>query len=258
MTREHFDLNEAIVTGTVRRLWSRDGDVFARVQVNNEYLTVRLENGQIENKDVTLQPGDVLRAEGYLAHHEYEESLLHFLDAAKSEFFLDSLPAKDRAAWESIVFPRVNTLLEVVSLTLLDKAGDGINQARLEGIVARAWTYKSDRFLRLAVYDRWTQTNGVGKRGHPRRTPHYVSVLLPDGKADGREIGAQIKDRLRVSGKICARAYRQTLREALLRTGDANVVALMERLTNADALDQIAVQHESVHLAAQAVIRFTP
>jgi len=44
------------------------------------------------------------------------------------------------------------------------------------------------------------------------------------------------------------------LHEALLRTGSSAVVELMQRLPNAERMQEIAAQQETTHLEAAAVI----
>ncbi len=271
---EQFDMNAASAAGTIQKIWGRGGDVFARLRVSLRgqvvetedaqscYVTLRFSGGTVQGQDLSLQAGDVVQVAGYLTHTEFEETLRKFLEAAGEPGFLDGLPPDDRPGWQAIAFKRVNTMFNVEELTLLEADGrlagqaTGINRVVVEGIVARAWTHSEDRYLRLAVYDRHTPvTQGRGNYGRPRRKPHYVTILLPAGKTTGgREVAARLKDRLRVTGALRDRGYRQTLHEALLRTGSSAVVELMQRLPNAERMQEIAAQQETTHLEAAAVI----
>ena len=280
---EQFDMNTACVTGTIQKIWGRNEDVFSRLRISLRgqavetddaqscYVNLRFPGGTVPGQDLSLQPGDAVQVTGYLTHNEFDESIRKFLEAAGKPEFLDNAPPDDLPAWQAIVFKRVNTTFNVESLILLDDnqkaAGKAptINRVVLEGIAAREWTHthgennseegREDRYLRLAVYDRHTRvTNEKGNFGRPRRKPHYITLLLSGGKVAGREVVARLKDRLRVTGAVRDRGYRQTLHEALLRTGDSSVIELMQRLPNAQTLHEIAAQMESGHVEASAVI----
>jgi hypothetical protein len=280
---EQFDKNTACVTGTIQKIWGRDEDVFARLQISLRgqavetddtqscYINLRFPDGTVPGQDLSLQPGDAVQVTGYLTHNEFDESIRKFLEAAGKPEFLDNVPPDDLPAWQDIVFKRVNTMFNVEALVMLDEnqkvAGQAptINRVVFEGIVAREWTHthgennseegREDRYLRLAVYDRHTRvTKEKGNFGRPRRKPHYITILLPGGKAAEREVVVRLKDRLRVTGAVRDRGYRQTLHEVLLRTGDSSVIELMQRLPNAQMLHEIAAQMESGHIEASAVI----
>ncbi len=257
---EHYDLNTARVSGKIIRLWSRQADVFARLVLPGEqqtYLVLRFQNGMVGGSPLTLQCGDQIIANGFLHGYEYQETIHNFLKAAEASSFLETVPEEDRAAWSAITFPRINTILDVVDISPASN-GEAVNQATVEGIVARAWAYGGDTFARLAVYDAHTATTGQpGNRGYPRRIPHYVSVLFPRGRLDGREAQPRVKERWRVSGAVVGRLYTRTLHEALLRLGSTKIVELVQRLPDESRLHEIARKQESVHLLASAGIRFS-
>ncbi|MGD0879161.1 MAG: hypothetical protein ABSA01_13585 [Anaerolineales bacterium] len=125
-----------------------------------------------------------------------------------------------------------------------------------EGPVAKQWTHSEDVYLRLAVYDQHTRvTKEKGNYGRPRRLPHYLTIVLPGGKTTGgREVVANVKDRLRVTGELHDHGYRRTLHEMLLGTGSTAVTDLLQRLPNAGDLHTISAQQESLHVVASAVI----
>ena len=268
---EQFDMNSATLAGVVQKLWGHNGDVFGRLRVSrrgqlvetedarSSLINLRFTNGMVGNQDLSMQPGDVVRVTGYLSHSEFDETIRNFLEAARKPDILDNVPGEDLTAWQAIAFKRVNTMFNVETLELLDshkpEAGV-INRVVLEGPVARQWTHSEDVYLRLAVYDSHTRiTKEKGNYGRPRRLPHYLTILLPGGKTTGgREVVANVKDRLRVTGELQDHGYRRTLHEMLLATGSSAVMELLQRLPNADDLHTISAQQESLHVVASAVI----
>jgi len=264
-------MNSATLAGVVQKLWGHNGDVFGRLRVSrrgqlvetedarSSLINLRFTNGMVGNQDLSMQPGDVVRVTGYLSHSEFDETIRNFLEAARKPDFLDNVPGEDLTAWQAIAFKRVNTMFNVETLELLDshkpEAGV-INRVVLEGPVARQWTHSEDVYLRLAVYDSHTRiTKEKGNYGRPRRLPHYLTILLPGGKTTGgREVVANVKDRLRVTGELQDHGYRRTLHEMLLATGSSAVMELLQRLPNADDLHTISAQQESLHVVASAVI----
>ena len=268
---EQFDMNSATLAGVVQKLWGHNGDVFARLRVSrrgqlvemedaqSSLINLRFANGMVGEKDLSLQPGDVVRVTGYLSHSEFAETIRNFLEAARKPDFLENVPKEDLAAWQAITFKRVNTMFNVETLDLLDskKPVVGvINRVVLEGPVAKQWTHSEDVYLRMAVYDQHTRvTKEKGNYGRPRRLPHYLTIVLPGGKTiGGKEVVANVKDRLRVTGELHDHGYRRTLHEMLLGTGSSAVTDLLQRLPNADELHTISAQQESLHVVASAVI----
>ena len=268
---EQFDMNSATLAGVVQKLWGHYGDVFARLRVSrrgqlvetddaqSSLINLRFANGMVGEKDLSLQPGDLVRVTGYLSHSEFDETIRNFLEAARKPDFLENVPKEDLAAWQAITFKRVNTMFNVETLDLLDskKPGVGvINRVVLEGPIAKQWTHSEDVYLRMAVYDQHTRvTKEKGNYGRPRLLPHYLTIVLPSGKTTGgREVVANVKDRLRVTGELHDHGYRRTLHEMLLGTGSTAVTDLLQRLPNADELHTISAQQESLHVVASAVI----
>jgi hypothetical protein len=267
-------MNSATLAGVVQKLWGHNGDVFARLRVSrrgqlvetedaqSSLINLRFANGMAGENDLSLQPGDVVRVIGYLFHSEFDETIRNFLEAARKPDFLENVPKEDLAAWQAVTFKRVNTMFNVETLDLLDskKAEAGvINRVILEGPVAKQWTHSEDVYLRLAVYDQHTRvTKEKGNYGRPRRLPHYLTIVLPGGKTiGGKEVVANVKDRLRVTGELHDHGYRRTLHEMLLGTGSSAVMDLLQCLPNADELHTISAQQESLHVVASAVIVYT-
>lgn len=274
-SKEQFDLNSVTLTGVVQKLWGRSQDVYARLRVSQRglaaepedaqacYVTLRFPDGNVAGAPLTLQPETLVRVCGYLTHTHVDESLRKFLEAAHAPEFLEHAPPEDLEAWRAVVFRRGSAVLNVLGLELSGGPLQACNQAALEGIVSRTWQYaRSDRldlFARLAVYDPHTRIDESqpGNFGRPRRRPHYVNVLFPDGKVAGHELRLAEKSRLRVSGELRDQGQKVSLHEALLRTGDPKVIELISRLPCADDLHEISAQWESLHLLAQAVIVYT-
>jgi hypothetical protein len=289
---ETFDLNTARVAGVILKLWPRNGDVFARLRISTHghpaevedppaaYCNLRFPEGKANNQPISLQTGDAIRATGYLTHNEYFETIHRFLQDARTPTFLKAVPPEDLNTWQAVTFRRVNMMLNVRGLVCPGPdgtAGQGfqlaetedaaslkdptvVNQVALEGIVARSWEYADHRFVRLAVYDRFTpiaRGNQIGKHGRPRRKPHYITIRFSEGKVAGRPITIRLKDRIRLTGAIGQQATRVTLHQALLETGNSEVVDLLSRLPNADQCQEIATLQESLHIDAGSLIAYT-
>jgi len=276
-SNEQFDLNEASVAGVIQKLWGRASDVYARLRVSrsgrlvesedaeSSYVNLRFANGKVAGQDLSLGPGDIVRVSGYLTHTEYNETLRKFLEAAGKPGFLKDVPEQDRPAWQAITFKRVNTMFNVMALEFIENNGKSteqdatVNRTAIEGIVARQWKHSQDLYVRLAVYDMHTPASPVpGNFGRPRRKPHYLTVVFPAGKTTGgRPVTVRMKDRLRVTGELQDQGYRLSLHEALLRTGSQAVVDLMQRLPNAEQMQEITAQQESLHIQASSVIVYS-
>jgi len=268
---EQFDINQVHLAGKITRVWGRADDVYARLCVSNRgllveeddaqatYVTLRLPQGAVAGNPVTLGAGDIVQISGFLTQHQIEVSLRRFLDAAGEADFIESVPPQDADAWHAVVFRRSSNVLNLRSIRPVGREAqvERVNHVVLEGIVARRWDYprngQVDRFVRLAIYDRWTRTlNGQSRRGLPRRLAHYVNVLLAEGLKEPK-----LKQRLRVTGVLRDRGRRVTLHEALLGTGRAEIADLIRRLPDAGRLHTISAQWESLHVQAEAVILYS-
>lgn len=118
-----------------------------------------------------------------------------------------------------------------------------IHSVDLEGIVARIWEYRHnqgvDLFIWLAIYDEWTTLSREkqGSFGRPFRIPHYVNVLLPNGKTmQGKVVNIAVKPRIRVRDELRDRGYRVTLRASLMPHGSSEIADMMGRVINAEKL----------------------
>ncbi|MBV5322876.1 MAG: hypothetical protein JZU60_03480, partial [Ilumatobacteraceae bacterium] len=75
--REQYDLNQVVVNGVIGSVWGKNNDVFARMSVslrgrlveNDEkfasHITLRFADGMIAGVPISIQPGDVLKIQGY-------------------------------------------------------------------------------------------------------------------------------------------------------------------------------------------------
>jgi hypothetical protein len=286
--REQFDLNQVVASGVIRSVWGKHNDVFARVALSlrdrlvegdehyASYLTVRFAEGMVSDQPISVQPGDVVKVQGYLVHREYQETLRKFLDEASAMSFLDYVDPADLGAWRLLTLERRNGLVNVRSMSVLDGGGillshfgepiaeKSLNRAQVEGIVARVWEYRHadgvDLFARLAVYDEHTPVDSkrAGNFGRARRAAHYITVRFPNGRTSpSAAIRLQTKMRIRVVGELRDRAQVVTLRDELLKLGSTDVAAMMQRVMDPGQLSEIRNQQESLHILANAVVVYS-
>ena len=244
------------------------------------YVTLRFANGMVSGHPITIQGGCIVRVRGYLTHREYEESLRKFLDDAHASSFFDLVPPDDLPAWRDLEFKRVNGVMNVLEMMMLDTDGKPLerlgfesedqgtftseNSAKMEGLVSKLWEYPRgddvDVFARLAVYDAHTPTSSrkPGNFGRGRRVAHYVTVRFPCGKtSSGSTVRLKPKMRIRVTGELFDKTHISTLRDELLGTGNETVVEMMQRVQNAERMNEIKNQQESLHVLANAVIVYS-
>jgi len=286
--KEQFDLNQVVASGVIGSVWGKNNDVFARLALslrgrlveNDEafasYITLRFADGMIAGVPISIQPGDVLKIQGYLVHREYHETLRKFLDEANAMTFLDHVDPADLPAWRALTLERRNGLVNALSMSLLDGNGNLIehlgepmpeksrNRAQVEGIVARVWEYRHaegvDLFTRIAIYDEHTPVDSkrVGNFGRARRAAHYVTIRFQNGKtSSGAALRLQEKMRIRVVGELRDKAQTVTLRDELLKLGSSEVANMMQRVTDAGLLSEIKNLQESLHVLANAVIVYS-
>jgi len=286
--REQFDLNLVVVSGVIGSVWGKNNDVFARLALsqrgrlveNDEkfasYITLRFADGMIGGAPISIQPGDVLKIQGYLVHREYQETLRKFLDEANAMSFLNYVDPADLPAWRLLTLERRNGLVNARSMSLLDGNGKliahfgepiqekSLNRAQVEGIIARVWEYRHnegvDLFARIAVYDEHTPIDSkrAGNFGRARRAAHYITIRFSNGKtSSGATIRLQMKMRIRVVGELRDKAQVVTLRDELLKTGSSEVAAMMQRVTDGGQLSEIRNQQESLHVLANAVVVYS-
>ncbi len=252
---ERFDINRCIVGGLVQKIWDYEEDIFLRLAFQpgdgekQRYLTVRLPQGMVNGTLVSLQPGMNIRVSGYLADSPYIETLAEFLRDARKNGLLSRLNDK----FQEVHLERVGTRLDALELEFLapDHAYHPAD-VQLQGIVTRLWESGVHLMARLAVYDPYTQViSGDGKRGLPRRKPHYISVRFRGGKVGNQSITLKKGVRIRLNGRLQIRFYRETLREVLVRSGNATLVGDLEGIVDPD---EVSAVRDSVLVEAHAAI----
>ena len=271
-TPERFDGNQVEFTGLVTKIWARStGDVFARLiigDVSDEEednpeprsidarLTLRLPDGQVNGRDISLLKGDAVHITGYLSDITQWETLRDFLLKARQAGLVERIPELAHAMDAKV--KRMLTCVIPETLEVLDlKVGQFTPQsnARLEGVVVCVWEYGGHLFIRLAVYDRHTLTTDTpGNNGRERRIPHYVTVQFPNEQVDGRGVSLKPKDRIRVSGSLGSLVYSENLRSFLLSAHKADVLA---NLSDGQAPDEVWTAYVQTCLVAQKMIQYT-
>ena len=252
---EKFDLNRTQVSGIVQRIWDYGEDIFVRLEFYPDedrpprYVTLKIPDGMLDGEFVTIQPGELIQAEGYLEDVPYLESMREFFSDAKAKaFYADTEQA---AEWQQIEIERVGTQMVVTTLASLSQ-DPRLNSVTIQGIVTRSWKGGADLFARLAVYDANTEILQAGGNGRwPKRKPHYITVRIIKGELDGRKIALNARNRIRVSGVLHIHFYRQSLPKILERAGKA---ALIETLpAHADAISAL---RDSLYVVANSLIVF--
>lgn len=136
------------------------------------------------------------------------------------------------------------------------------NEARLEGIVARLWTYEEDVYGRLAIYDRYTSelpakgqeetpSDGAGQPGaRSRRKPHYVTFCLTKAQTkDGMVVSLQKGEHVQITGHLEDHAYSETLAKIWER------LKKLDRRQSGD--DEIYVGRSAVYVMVESLIRLS-
>lgn len=257
MTAEQFDINRCIVGGAIQKIWDRESDIFLRLAFLPDpgkplrYLTLRLPNGKIDGKLVSLQPGEKIRVSGYLVDAPYTETLAEFLRDARKDGLIDKLDSAEK--FRQVRVKRVGTRLDVMELEHLTSAAEPQSaEVMVQGIAAKVWSSNRSLKVRLAIYDQYTDilTPGVNGR-RPKRKAHYLTVLFPDSKVGGQDVKIRKRNRLRLAGDLQIHFYRQTLREVLLRSGSAALIGELDAVIDPD---QIYAIQDSVSMRVDSAI----
>jgi hypothetical protein len=263
MLDEQFDINRCTVSGVIQRIWDRGDDLFLRLAFVPEadkpprFLTLRLPSGKVGGQLISLQPGETVNASGYLVDEPYEESLREFLRDARKNNLLEKLPGADD--FYHVSLKRVGTRLDVTGLEMLKngKLAETANAVDIQGVVAKVWEAGQNLMVRLAIYDRGTSVinaaeNGSGAENgkRPRRKAHYVTARFADGEVDGKSLKIHTRNRLRLNGSLQIRFFRETLRDVLIRSGNAR---LLENLDGHDPDDIYAIR-DSVFVDVNSAI----
>ena len=245
---EKFHLNSVRISGAVQRLWASGTDVLLRLSVHDgERVTLLLPNSSLDGRPLTLMKGDPISVAGYLIEMPYLETGRQFLERLGREDLLADVPGLAQ-----VVDKRMATCVVVQSL----KIGEAIptNEVVVEGIVARTWEKGEQRFARLAIYDRHTETDGEGRRSRPRRKAHYVSLHFPDGLVNGRPVALSPHDHLRATGRLCEQRYSESLGYFLMRAGG---IGLLAEAPNSDSLRELRTQRVATYVVIESMLQFT-
>lgn len=128
-----------------------------------------------------------------------------------------------------------------------------LNQARVEGVIAKVWTYDGDVYARLAVYDRHTATlptEPAENRALPRRQAHYLTLWLPAGAtADGMAVSLQAKERVLITGHLRDRTYSESLDRLLKK------IQRPERIQPGD--ETLFVGRSATYLVVETLVRLS-
>lgn len=275
MTRQEYDKNTIQLKGVISKVYRRDGDVFALVVASSAIgartrALLRIEQGRIDDKVVSVKSGKRVQVLGYLYPEEYAISLMTFLQYAQALELIDKLPKEDLPEWTKILLTYNNPAVHVLAMADLDNDNQVIkaygagfdtnlkNQVMIEGIVAKLWDYpptaEGQRYLRLAVYDEHCvsaaglKSSGNGKL--PRQKAHYYNAMIPDEEKDSvKEHG-----RLLLEGSLEQYSQRVTLRKALEHTNlNGNLERLIQRLEKDDWLDQAVLSRRVNYIHAHTV-----
>ena len=257
MTEEQFDINRCIVGGAIQKIWDRESDIFLRLAFLPDpdkplrYLTLRLPDGKIDGKLVSLQPGEKIRVSGYLVDAPYTETLAEFLRDARKDGLIDRLDNAEK--FRQVRVKRVGTRLDVLELERLTNAAElQAADVMVQGIAAKLWNSSRNLKVRLAIYDQYTDILTPGTNGkRPRRKAHYLTAFFPDSKVGGKDVKIHKRNRIRLAGSLQIHFYRQTLREVLLRSGNATLIGELDAVIDPD---QIFAIQDSVSMRVDSAI----
>jgi hypothetical protein len=191
--------------------------------------------------------GDPISVSGYLIEMPYLETGRQFLERLGREDLLADVPGLAQ-----VVDKRMATCVVVQSLEVGEATS--ANEVVVEGIVARTWEKGAQRFARLAIYDRHTETDGEGHRGRLRRKAHYVSLHFPGGLVNGRQVVLGPRDHLRVTGRLSEQRYSESLGYFLMRAGG---IGLLAEAPNSDSLRELRTQRVATYVVVESMLQFT-
>ncbi len=248
MTTKHFDINRCTLSGQVMRVWDWGEDVLFRLAFVPEgansprQITLYTPQGVVDGQLIDIAPGDFVRADGYLHDIEFDETLADFLRFARVSEFKES-----GEGWGTVAFKRSHVRMTVLGVERI--AAEEVSPPRvvLQGVVTRSWPLRKRTAVRLAVYDEYTTIVAAANGKPERRRPHYLTVVLPEGRT------ARRGERIRASGTLHVRLYRESLEHALLRNGYAELLHSADR----DYLERISALRSSVSINAHAASVFS-
>jgi hypothetical protein len=287
-TPERFNANTTEIQGVVYKIWpspmENDRTIFARVQLDQTAeqkqakerpvrITAAFRDGKVAGRPFNLLRGEHIQISGYMADFDRWETLENFLAKCKRRDLLDEQPklaaiagkAKLKRPMTCLVPTEKDSLGGLSKSEFKDLVWDNANSAVLEGVVVSNWTYTQHGFIRLAVYDRYTEVLKEDPN-RPRRKPHYITVQLTDGKIGDIEIqllgkrgkpkqnSIRIGDRIAVQGRFTQRAQWDNLRNFIIKARQAAVLA---ELPDTDRYSEIRFSSPMTVVEAQWFVQYT-
>ena len=287
-TQERFNANTAEIQGIVYKIWSsphvNDRTIFARVQIDQTAeqikangrpvrVTAAFLDGKVGGRPFNLLRGEHVQISGFMADFDRWETLENFLAKCNRRDLLDEQPklaaiagkARVRRPMTCLVPTEKDSLDGLSTSEFKDLVWDNANSAVLEGVVVSNWTYTQHGFIRLAVYDRYTEVLEENKN-RPRRKPHYITVQLTDGKIGDVAItllgergkpkpnAIRVGDRIAVQGRFTQRAQWDNLRSFIITARQAAVLA---ELPDTDRYSEIRFSSPMTVVEAQWFVQYT-
>lgn len=277
--QERFDTNKANVTGRVTKIWSRDdGTIYARIELppgnsgRPQRATVAFPNGAVSGEPISLMAGELIRVSGYASDITYVETLgnaaerIHFEGQPIHGSLFDGDKLPELAVHKNLFVHRSMMGIIPESLEYAPKSAD--NQITVDGVINRITEHAGDNdavdlIIRLAVFDRHTETTGTfGPKGE-RRKPHYMSIKFAGGRVDNRQVhvqkngsgdGLKMGDRIRITGKLGEMVHYSDLHRWMVEARAASIIAT---LPSADKLSQYYVMVAAGMITAERIIQFT-
>lgn len=268
-----MDQNVFVGKGTLSKVYRKNGDTYAMVALRSAIASrsralLKLPNGQIAGQTIPIKElaGRAAWISGYLQPEDITIEFLDCLQMANGLAYLDHIPRADLPAWSKLMFTINRTVIIPTALVLVSDLKDGAatlraygepfepvaNQVELQGIVTHQWRYPEtsdgDRYVRLAVYDRYAEILPTrGKKGRlPKQQADYFTVRLPEG--------VEVKHRQKISvvGSFEASSQRFSL-NSLLNKLNGNADELVAKLDNSAWLRRVVLSYRVNYVCAQQV-----
>ena len=254
--KERFDINQVQISGVIQKIWDYAQDIFLRLRFKPEgersdrYVTLRIPDGMIAGQLISLQPKELIQVDGHLVDTPYTEDMRQFFKDTKATHILEN--AQNKANWLDVKVKRIGTQIDVQALAPVNRDPQ-LNLAMVQGIAVRVWRGGADMFVRLAMYDEFSPILEQLKDKLPRRKPHYITLRFIDGKAGDKKVHIKKRQRLRASGHLHIRFYKQSLENVLKRAGREE---LLETIPTHQA-DEVTALRDSLYVVAESVTLFT-
>jgi hypothetical protein len=255
-TDEQPNVNSAQVEGNVMKVWTvgKGGHVCARLKMGHGNKTVTVAvmlpfGKTTAGEDVTIAQDTRLRVKGYLQEIQYSDNLARL-------FRRLGLESRILEADGSVEIKRTATYVIAQTAEVINAHSNRpvINNAQVEGIVAKTWKVKANdnQFARLAVYDAQCEDiEGVmGHLGHPRKKAHYCAAAFPGGKtANGSAVALSEKAHIMVIGHLEEASFMEALDTTLRRAGQPG------RIADGDNRHRTSIN--ALYVVARSMTKFT-